>query len=86
MHQKNHVRFKQLSFNALGSLVVILSGTLSGCQLVKPEPTPHVNIGANFSQPSQYGLDIKKWQTDGWKIALPSDHLPKGEWWQIFSG
>ncbi len=84
MHQKNHVRFKQLSFNALGSLVVILSGTLSGCQLVKPEPTPHVNIGANFSQPSQYGLDIKKWQTDGWKIALPSDHLPKGEWWQIF--
>ncbi len=84
MHQKNHVRFKELSFNALGSLVVILSGTLSGCQLVKPEPTPHVNIGANFSQPSQYGLDIKKWQTDGWKIALPSDHLPKGEWWQIF--
>lgn len=84
MHQKNHVRFKQLSLNALGSLVVILSGTLSGCQLVKPEPTPHVNIGANFSQPSQYGLDIKKWQTDGWKIALPSDHLPKGEWWQIF--
>lgn len=68
----------------MGSLVVILSGTLSGCQLVKPEPTPHVNIGANFSQPSQYGLDIKKWQTDGWKIALPSDHLPKGEWWQIF--
>jgi outer membrane protein TolC len=23
-------------------------------------------------------------ETDGWKLAQPSDHLPKGRWWEIF--
>ncbi|ENX34241.1 hypothetical protein F889_02905 [Acinetobacter colistiniresistens] len=71
--------FKTLNFIALG-----LVGVLSGCQMIKPEPTAKVNVGAQFSQPSQYGLNAKKWETEGWKIAVPSDSLPKGEWWQIF--
>ncbi|ENX15438.1 hypothetical protein F895_01984 [Acinetobacter sp. CIP 64.2] len=71
--------FKTLNFIALG-----LVGVLSGCQMIKPEPTAKVNVGTQFSQPSQYGLDAKKWETEGWKIAVPSDSLPKGEWWQIF--
>ncbi|EPG37835.1 efflux transporter outer membrane subunit [Acinetobacter colistiniresistens] len=71
--------FKTLNFIALG-----LVGVLSGCQIIKPEATAKVNVGAQFSQPSQYGLDAKKWETEGWKIAVPSDSLPKGEWWQIF--
>ncbi|WP_043973444.1 MULTISPECIES: efflux transporter outer membrane subunit [Acinetobacter] len=71
--------FKTLNFITLG-----LVGVLSGCQMIKPEPTAKVNVGTQFSQPSQYGLDAKKWETEGWKIAVPSDSLPKGEWWQIF--
>ena len=23
-------------------------------------------------------------ETDGWKVAQPSDHLPRGPWWEIF--
>lgn len=57
---------------------------LSGCQLIKPEPTVPVSIGQQISSPAQYGLDIKDWETEDWKIAQPSAHLPKGEWWQIF--
>lgn len=57
---------------------------LSGCQMIKPAPRPQIAIGLQISSPSQYGLDMKDWETQDWKIAQPSAHLPKGEWWQIF--
>jgi hypothetical protein len=27
---------------------------------------------------------IRTKETDGWKVAQPSDHLPRGRWWEIF--
>lgn len=78
---------KIVNFLSLGRLGVLFSIGISGCQMIKPEATPQVNIGQNLSTPSQYGLGIdhKQWETPGWKVANPSDSLPKGEWWQIFS-
>ncbi|OTG82956.1 efflux transporter outer membrane subunit [Acinetobacter sp. ANC 4648] len=86
--QKSHSKkIKILYFSNVSSLAVLFIMGFSGCQMIKPEETPSVNIGQNLSSPSQYGLGIehKKWETQDWKIANPSDSLPKGEWWQIFS-
>lgn len=57
---------------------------LSACQLIQPEATPEINVGQQISDPAQYGLDLKSWQSKDWKVAAPSASLPKGEWWQVF--
>ena len=49
---------------------------LSGCQMIKPAPRPQIAIGQQISSPSQYGLDMKDWETQDWKIAQPRAHLP----------
>lgn len=72
-----------LSPLSLVSLMVLMS--LSGCQMIKPEPSPNINIQQKLSNPNQYGLDAKNWETKDWKIAQPSDTLEKGEWWQVFN-
>lgn len=84
MHQFFSLQIRVKPSKLLSAFSLGVMGVLSGCQIVKPEPSAQLNIQAQFSQPAQYGLDAKKWETEDWKIAVPSDHLPRGEWWQIF--
>ena len=53
---------------SLGLAVLLLGGCMVGPDYKKPS----VPMTAAFKE------------TDGWKAAQPSDHLPKGDWWQIF--
>ena len=40
-------------------------------------------VGPDYKKPSVPMTAAFK-ETDGWKVAQPSDHLPKGRWWEIF--
>jgi NodT family efflux transporter outer membrane factor (OMF) lipoprotein len=40
-------------------------------------------VGPDYKKPSAPMTTAFK-ETDGWKLAQPSDHLPKGRWWEIF--
>jgi NodT family efflux transporter outer membrane factor (OMF) lipoprotein len=53
----------------LAGLVVLLLG---GCM-----------VGPDYRKPSVPMTAAYK-ETDGWKVAQPSDHLPRGRWWEIF--
>jgi NodT family efflux transporter outer membrane factor (OMF) lipoprotein len=53
----------------LAGLVVLLLG---GCM-----------VGPDYTKPSVPVTPAYK-ETDGWKVAEPSDHLPRGQWWAIF--
>jgi len=53
---------------SLGLVALLLGGCMVGPDYKKPS----VPMTAAFKE------------TDGWKVAQPSDHLPKGHWWQIF--
>lgn len=54
---------------ALVALVVLLFG---GCM-----------VGPDYVKPSAPSTDAYK-EIDGWKVAQPSDHLPRGPWWDMF--
>jgi NodT family efflux transporter outer membrane factor (OMF) lipoprotein len=41
-------------------------------------------VGPDYMKPSAPMTPAYK-EADGWKTAEPSDHLPKGRWWAIFS-
>ena len=53
---------------SLGLAVLLLGGCMVGPDYKKPSAP----MTATFKE------------TDGWKVAQPSDHLPKGRWWEIF--
>jgi NodT family efflux transporter outer membrane factor (OMF) lipoprotein len=40
-------------------------------------------VGPDYVKPSAPMTDAYK-ETEGWKVAQPSDHLPRGHWWEIF--
>jgi NodT family efflux transporter outer membrane factor (OMF) lipoprotein len=40
-------------------------------------------VGPDYVKPSAPMTDAYK-ETEGWKVAQPSDHLPRGRWWEIF--
>jgi NodT family efflux transporter outer membrane factor (OMF) lipoprotein len=40
-------------------------------------------VGPDYTKPSAPVTPAYK-EADGWKIAEPSDHLPRGQWWAIF--
>ena len=40
-------------------------------------------VGPDYVRPSAPMTPAFK-ETEGWKIAEPSDHLPRGAWWEIF--
>jgi NodT family efflux transporter outer membrane factor (OMF) lipoprotein len=40
-------------------------------------------VGPDYKKPSVPMTAAFK-ETEGWKVAQPSDHLPKGRWWEIF--
>lgn len=83
IEELRHYKIVYLSPLSMVSLMVLMS--LAGCQMIKPEPSPNINIQQKLSNPNQYGLDAKNWETKDWKIAQPSDTLEKGEWWQVFN-
>ena len=41
-------------------------------------------VGPEYTKPSVPMTPAYK-EADGWKTATPSDHLPRGQWWTIFS-
>lgn len=53
---------------SLGLVALLVGGCMVGLEYTKPS----VPMTAAFKE------------TDGWKLAQPSDHLPKGRWWEIF--
>jgi NodT family efflux transporter outer membrane factor (OMF) lipoprotein len=53
-------------------LVALVALLLGGCM-----------VGPDYSKPSVPMTPAYK-ETDGWKVATPSDHLPRGPWWEIF--
>jgi len=40
-------------------------------------------VGPDYTKPSAPLTPAYK-EADGWKVAEPSDHLPRGQWWAIF--
>jgi len=54
------------------AFVAVLLLLLGGCM-----------VGPDYVKPSVPMTDAYK-ETDGWKVAQPSDHLPRGRWWEIF--
>ena len=40
-------------------------------------------VGPDYTKPSAPVTPAYK-EADGWKIAEPSDHLPRGQWWAVF--
>ena len=52
-----------------GALVTLLLG---GCM-----------VGPEYKKPSAPMTPSYK-EAEGWKLANPSDHLPRGQWWTIF--
>jgi outer membrane protein TolC len=41
-------------------------------------------VGPDYSKPSVPMTPAYK-EMDGWKVATPSDHLPRGQWWKVFA-
>jgi NodT family efflux transporter outer membrane factor (OMF) lipoprotein len=57
-----------------GAVVAIaLAGASGACSLA-----PHYQRPATAKPPAAYQ------ELDGWKIAVPSDREPRGEWWKIY--
>jgi NodT family efflux transporter outer membrane factor (OMF) lipoprotein len=40
-------------------------------------------VGPTYTRPSAPTTPAFK-EADGWKVAQPGDHLPRGRWWEIF--
>jgi NodT family efflux transporter outer membrane factor (OMF) lipoprotein len=40
-------------------------------------------VGPDYVKPSVPSTAAYK-ENDGWKVAQPSDHLPRGAWWELF--
>jgi len=40
-------------------------------------------VGPDYTKPSAALTPAYK-EAEGWKVAEPSDHLPRGQWWAIF--
>jgi NodT family efflux transporter outer membrane factor (OMF) lipoprotein len=53
----------------LAPLIALL---LTGCMVGPDYSKPPVPVTATYKE------------IDGWKIAQPQDHLPRGRWWEIF--
>jgi NodT family efflux transporter outer membrane factor (OMF) lipoprotein len=57
----------------LVGLLVASALLLSGCM-----------VGPDYVKPSAPMTDAYK-ENEGWRIAQPSDHLPRGAWWEVFN-
>ena len=55
-----------------GALVALVALVFGGCM-----------VGPDYVKPSAPSTDAYK-EIDGWKMAQPSDHLPRGPWWDMF--
>ncbi len=56
------------------ALVAILVLSFAGCA-----------VGPNYSRPSAPVPEAYSGATNGWKVAQPQAHVPKGNWWEIFN-
>lgn len=53
----------------LAGLVLLMTGCTVGPDYVKPEVTSPVAFK----------------EAEGWKVAEPQDHVPRGNWWEVFN-
>lgn len=75
-------RMKTLSPKLANAAVLVLGAALTGCT-VGPKyhpPAPPAIAAANYKESTVNFQD-----TDGWKVAQPSDALLRGKWWEIFN-
>jgi multidrug efflux system outer membrane protein len=60
------------------TLIALLAAAVAGCSLAPPLETPQVDTPAAWKEqlpPEERGT---------WKVAEPSEALPRGEWWKVF--
>src|SRR5258707_7321016 len=68
-----YVRLIDASF----SIAFVLA--LAGCSIGPKYPPPVASAPAVYKEsPTQFK------ETDGWKVAQPSDAMLRGKWWEIF--
>lgn len=60
------------------TFAVLLAAALAGCSLAPPLETPQVDTPAAWKEALPEG------ERGTWKVAEPSDALPRGEWWKVF--
>jgi len=59
--------------------VLLLAGCAVGPDYHQPAALPHRRLPGAFSQPAPAGTNQVVW-----KVAAPSAHIPRGDWWQMF--
>lgn len=62
-------------------VVLAISSLLAGCTVGPKYQRPPVDAPAAYKEMTP--ADYKN--TDGWKVAQPSDAVLKGKWWEIFN-
>ena len=60
---------------------LILVALLAGCSLAPRYETPQTDFPARFKE----AAELPESERGMWKEATPAEHLPRGEWWRIFS-
>ncbi|WP_347555365.1 efflux transporter outer membrane subunit [Robbsia sp. KACC 23696] len=55
------------------SAALVMAGALAGCVVGPNYKTPTTAVPAAFKE-----------APPGWKVAQPSDHDPRGAWWEVF--
>ncbi len=82
----NHAtnKSRRAKFLAALSLTAVLA-TASGCREVGPQyvKPPAVTIAPPLDQFKEAGPSTFK-DSDGWKVAQPSDQNIRGKWWEMF--
>ncbi|MFD1561706.1 efflux transporter outer membrane subunit [Paraburkholderia silviterrae] len=70
----------------LGSLTLLSAALLTaGCSLAPQYKVPEVASSAGFKEaPATTATAETAGELGTWKIAQPSDQIPRGEWWVIF--
>jgi len=64
-----------MSLGRFSMVVVMAGGFLAGCAVGPDYTRPR----ATATMPTAYASS-----TNGWKVAEPQAHLPKGNWWEMF--
>ncbi|MGF6780242.1 efflux transporter outer membrane subunit [Paraburkholderia sp. GAS334] len=69
-----------------GALTLLSAALLSaGCSLAPAYKTPSVADSSAFKEaPTTTVVAVAEGESGIWKIAQPSDQIPRGEWWVIF--
>lgn len=56
-------------------LLTLVTVAAAGCRVGTPYQVPATDVAPGFKE---------LMDTDQWKVATPSDDIPKGNWWEVF--